>query len=286
MPYRFQRYAILRLAGPFALAAALLVAVLAAVSSTAAAQTQEEDPVRLGASLYAENCVVCHGEQGRGRVGAELAKDWPSIRPDLTVRTIIARGVPGSLMPAWSQANGGPLTEEEIDALTAYILSWQTGGAPQVTPRPTATLHPALTPPAQVEGDTAHGAALYAENCDMCHGPNGAGRVGATLARDWPSIRPDLSVRNTIANGVAGSPMPAFSQARGGPLSEQEINDVTAFILALGQSGQVVQVSPQPQSSDVLPGTPASEWVGLILFVVLFAAIIVAAMLLQRTRAS
>jgi hypothetical protein len=31
-------------------------------------------------------------------------------------------------MPAWSQANGGPLSEVEIDDLTAFILSHQTAG--------------------------------------------------------------------------------------------------------------------------------------------------------------
>ena len=61
--------------------------------------------LELGASLYFENCVVCHGEDGQGRVGATLAKDWPSIRPDLRVRDTIESGGPGMLMPAWSQEN-------------------------------------------------------------------------------------------------------------------------------------------------------------------------------------
>ena len=54
----------------------------------------EPDPQELGAQLFAENCAVCHGADGQGRVGATLAKDWPSIRPDLTVKSIIETGVP------------------------------------------------------------------------------------------------------------------------------------------------------------------------------------------------
>jgi len=92
------------------------------------AQNQDEGKLQLGAQIFAENCAVCHGSDGKGRVGATLAKDWPSIRPDLRVKTTIENGVTGSVMPPWGQANGGPLTEEEIDALVYYILSWQTGG--------------------------------------------------------------------------------------------------------------------------------------------------------------
>jgi mono/diheme cytochrome c family protein len=279
------------------LAGLLGLALLVGGYLTAAAQTPTPDPgnqggaadmgasVNLGAQLYAENCEVCHGPNGQGRVGATLAKDWPSIRPDLTVRTIIEQGVPGTPMSAWGHDFGGPLTDIEIEALVAYILSWQTGGAPQITPAPTATLHPPLTPPAQIRGDPNHGAVLFGENCDMCHGPNGAGRVGATLAKDWPAIRPDLAVRTVIANGVPGSPMPAFSQTHGGPLTETEINDLTAFILSLGESGRVVQVSPQVTASDVEPGSALSGWAGLALFAVLFAVIVVGALLLQRPRA-
>jgi mono/diheme cytochrome c family protein len=82
--------------------------------------------------LYAENCAVCHGENLQGRVGATLAKDWPSIRPDLGIRRTIAAGIQGTVMPAWSQASGGPLDEAEIDDLVAFILS--TEGSPPHTP--------------------------------------------------------------------------------------------------------------------------------------------------------
>jgi len=66
---------------------------------------------------------MCHGANGEGRIGATLSKDWPSIRPELTVRAIIEAGVPGTVMPAWSQKNGGKLDYWQIDALVYYILS-------------------------------------------------------------------------------------------------------------------------------------------------------------------
>jgi mono/diheme cytochrome c family protein len=86
----------------------LLVFILAqaSLSRTALAQTPDPGQIKLGELLFSENCVVCHGSDGQGRVGAVLSKDWPSLRPDLLVKTTIENGIPGSPMPAWSQAKG------------------------------------------------------------------------------------------------------------------------------------------------------------------------------------
>jgi mono/diheme cytochrome c family protein len=258
-----------------------LLALLLFFSVYLAARAQTADPLEQGARLYAENCAVCHGPNGEGRIGATLSKDWPSIRPDLTVKTIISNGVPGSPMSAWSQTNGGPLSEAEIDAIVAFILSWQTGSPPQMTAGPTATRRPPITPLPQVHGDPNRGALLFDQNCAMCHGAYGEGRIGAALAKAWPGIRPDLGVKTTISNGIQGSPMPAWSQANGGPLSESEIDDLTAYILALGESGAVVQVSP----TVIAPSTGPSQlagWAGVAVFIVILFAIVAIAIFLQR----
>lgn len=275
----------IRLIGLIAIVPAIFLALsLLRPTLEARAQTPEPNPQELGAKLYAENCAVCHGEDGQGRVGATLAKDWPSIRPDLTVKSIIETGVPGSVMPAWSQANGGPFDPAEIEALVAYILSWQTGGAPEITPAPTVTLLPPLNPIPNIAGDPNRGAKLYAENCEMCHGEKGEGRIGATLAHVWPGIRPDLNIRNTIASGISGSLMPAWSRANGGPLVEEEIDDLVAFILVLQEEYPVTVVSPVPPVF-VPPGdSPLAGWLGVALFIILLVVILGAALLLQRKR--
>lgn len=252
-----------------------------AMSKVAGAQTQDPAQLEAGAILFAENCAVCHGADGQGRVGATLAQDWPSVRPDLTVRTTIERGIEGSVMPAWSQQYGGPLTGEQIDALVAFILSWQTGGPSNLPILPTATPHPPITPIPQVQGDPNHGAVLFGENCAVCHGAQGEGRVGATLAKDWSGIRPDLNIKTTITNGIPGSVMPAWSKANGGPLDEAQINDLVAFILSR-PGNSVIQVAPgqTAQAPSVIgwlrgPG-------GLILAVLIFIVIIAGALILQR----
>jgi cytochrome c oxidase cbb3-type subunit 3 len=241
---------------------------------------QDQAQIELGARLYAENCSVCHGETGEGRVGATLAKDWPSIRPDLRVRSTIENGITGTPMVPWGQSNGGPLSAEEIDALVAYILTWESGGPRYIAPTPTFSARPLITAIPDVEGDPNQGAALFDQNCVVCHGADGQGRVGAALAKNFSSVRPDLTVKNTISNGIANSPMPAWSQAKGGPLTEQEINDLTAFVLTLADNPVVFE---QPSLTEaVLQPSWLRGWGGIILAMVLFGLIVGFALWIQN----
>jgi mono/diheme cytochrome c family protein len=250
--------------------------------SVVLAQEQDDPQYQQGAQVYAENCALCHGPNGEGRVGATLAKDWPSIRPDLITRQTIDRGVDGTVMPAWSQENGGPLTDEDLDALVYFILSWQIGGAPQITPGNTPTPRAAVSPVPGVEGDPNQGGVLYDQNCAVCHGNDGEGRIGVSLAKDWPSIRPDLTVKSTIEKGVTGSAMPAWSQANGGPLSESDVEDLVAFVMTW--SGASLESEPGVNQDVDTTGDEASSlsgWTGFLVTVIVFGLIIALFLLIQ-----
>jgi mono/diheme cytochrome c family protein len=241
--------------------------------STSFAQScDDQGTLARGAQIYSENCAVCHGIDGQGRVGATLAKDWPSIRPDLRVRDTIVNGGPGLLMPAWSTENGGPLEQGEIDDLVCYILSWQTGGPPFIFSTPTPIVL-ALTPPPGVIGNVTNGANIYLQNCALCHGANGEGRIGADLSKDWPSIRPDLRIRSVIVSGVEDTAMPAWSQANGGPLTETEIDDTVAYLLTWSTAPYPApEVTEEPDTGGLLTGWPV--WLFFILlFVIIIAAV-------------
>lgn len=234
----------------------------------------DQEKTNQGAKLYAENCAVCHGPDGKGRIGATLAQNWPSIRPDLEIKTTIENGVSGSPMPAWGQANGGPLDENQIDALVSYILTWETGGPIFIPPTPTFIPRGELTPPPNVTGNPTEGAKLYDQNCLVCHGPNGQGRVGANLAKDWPSIRPDLDIKATIQRGVEGSVMPAWGQEHGGPLNDQQINNLVSFILTWSTSPYPAEATDAPlptQPGLVSSANPQQVWVLLFIVVVVLA---------------
>lgn len=270
---------------PIRLVGLVLLIVLGAcavVLGRASAQAPDTGQLEQGARLFAQNCAVCHGEHGEGRIGASLAKDWPSIRPDLTVKATIENGIPGSVMPAWGPAKGGPLSEDDINALVAFILSLSSGNGPVITPSgPTPTARPPIAHIPNVQGDPNQGAVLFDKNCAVCHGANGEGRIGAPLAKVWPSVRPDLAIQNTIRNGIPGSVMPAWGQERGGPLSDQNVNDLVSFILSRSRSG-VVQ---SQESSPPVPAVPLSwlsGWGGVLLFLLLFIVIIAGAIIIQR----
>lgn len=102
----------------------------------AASEWQEEVKALRGANLFVNNCRFCHGIAGEGGVGPAL--DRPEMRPDdpqqrkltrdLIINTLTCGRV-GTPMPAWSQKQGGPLNDEQLEQLATLIL---TGSWPKV----------------------------------------------------------------------------------------------------------------------------------------------------------
>ncbi|HSR47298.1 MAG TPA: c-type cytochrome [Anaerolineales bacterium] len=236
----------------------LLIAAFAlSVAPAALAQEGDGDPDR-GGELFVANCAVCHGVDGKGRVGASL-EAFPGIEPGPALEAIIAEGVAGSVMPAWGDTYGGPLTAQDVRDIAAYILG-AFGGTEPITPLPTYVA-PAIPALPDIEGDPASGSVVYQANCVMCHGERGEGRFGASLAKAWPSTEPDIYLQQVVRQGIAGSIMPAWAQANGGPLADAEIADVAAFVQTL-EPAPVPTPIPEP-----LP--PLSANVTLILLGVL-----------------
>ncbi|HEY5684566.1 MAG TPA: cytochrome c [Acidimicrobiia bacterium] len=79
-----------------------------------------------GAHLYEQNCSSCHGLDGEGGLGPAInSQQYLQAASDEQTRLIVAVGVPGTGMSAWSLDYGGPLTSEQIKALSAFIHSWE-----------------------------------------------------------------------------------------------------------------------------------------------------------------
>jgi mono/diheme cytochrome c family protein len=53
------------------------------------------------------------------------AQEFLSSVTDQQMRGIIAGGIPGTEMPAWWNEYGGPLTDQQLEAVVAYIRSWE-----------------------------------------------------------------------------------------------------------------------------------------------------------------
>jgi mono/diheme cytochrome c family protein len=266
----------MRFVKPFAVA---LTLVLVTVGVFATAYAQGGDATR-GAQLFAKDCAVCHGDRAQGRIGATLAKDFPGIRVDALLKETISNGVQGSVMPAWSASKGGPLNDVDIADLVAFIQSLG-HQAPTVIPGPTATNLP--LPPTAVQfppGDATRGAAVFTQNCVVCHGDKGQGRIGATLQKDWPGLDVDALLDSTIARGVAGSKMPAWAKSNGGPLSDQEIADAAAFVRTLRPGNQPTSAPSAVPQAGPSSGTLALVCIGLLILV----GVIVLAVVLAGSR--
>ncbi len=79
-----------------------------------------------GEENWGFNCASCHGLNGEGGVGPALnSKQFLASATDEQVRQLISVGVPGSQMGAYSLDFGGPLTSEQIKAISIFMRSWE-----------------------------------------------------------------------------------------------------------------------------------------------------------------
>lgn len=77
-----------------------------------------------GRELFATNCASCHGANANGGSAPALnAKEFLTTAEDGQIRQLVSVGVPGTNMSAYLLDYGGPLTLEQIDALTYYLRS-------------------------------------------------------------------------------------------------------------------------------------------------------------------
>jgi len=252
----------------------LTLLLLLASFQAAFAQDDPGDPAH-GGELYVQNCAVCHGVDGQGRIGASL-EAFSGIDAGAAMEAVIASGVPGSVMPAWGLAGGGPLSEQDIRDIAAYVLG-AFGGTQPIAPLPSYEA-PAIPALPEVDGDPSAGAVVFQANCVMCHGDQGQGRFGVALAKAWPVADPPAYIREVASQGIDGSTMPAWSQASGGPLTDEEIADVAAFVLTLEPSAAP---TPIPESAGPMGSTPTL----LLLAGIAAVVVIVLVVYFRRSRA-
>ena len=101
-----------------------------------ATDRQLRDNAERGASLFSLNCRACHGLTGKGvletsslpAVPLNLAENRPTDPGKLSAlqarfKDTITCGRVGTVMPPWSQAQGGSLNDFQIEQLVALITS-------------------------------------------------------------------------------------------------------------------------------------------------------------------
>jgi mono/diheme cytochrome c family protein len=186
-----------------------------------------------GAQLFATNCVPCHGQFGEGgpnpsRLGDMITSisspDFLKTRDDATIRNIISQGQPDSGMSPFGSGNGGPLSDDEMDSLVAYIRSWE-ANPPAISPPEAPT--PTPTQPAQA-AQTAE--QIFKGVCAQCHGANGEGGSGPAInTQEFQSKYDDQALSELISKGIPSTPMIGV----GGVFSDEQIKQLVSFIRSL-----------------------------------------------------
>ena len=168
-------------------------------------------------TIFATNCVACHGADGLGS-GIAPALNDPLVRektPDELTRTVTF-GNPGTLMAGWNNA----LTMEEIAAMVTLVQRWDEVPA-GILPAPNV-------PIPTTEESIALGGSLFTANCSRCHGPEGQGtpRAPALNVKSFLTNTSDLAIQQIVTNGVPGTAMPVW----GDRMLESDIQAIVGFI--------------------------------------------------------
>lgn len=159
------------------------LAILLGVSFACAAQTQPD--LIAGKKLFQTHCTVCHGPQGDGGKGTNLAQPrLPRATDDQALASIITFGIPGTEMPRTR------MTPQQLVNVMAYIRSL---GA-----LPAEPLH----------GNLHRGEQIYLGkgNCAQCHALHGRGGTLGPELTDIGARRGPRYLRESLTDPEAAIP--------------------------------------------------------------------------------
>ena len=194
--------------------------------------------------LYAENCSVCHGDDGRGAKWTlrnmrpppknfTLPEVAGQLDRDYMLRTV-AYGKANTAMPGFATQ----LSERQIATIVDYVRNafMRTPTADAAQDAPAAVTRKNTVFPDGLEGDFNSGMAFYIANCSTCHGIEGDGKGPRAYfilpkPRDFqhPASRHGLDrarLYTAIAEGTRGTEMPAWDKV----LTPQEIANVAEYV--------------------------------------------------------
>jgi mono/diheme cytochrome c family protein len=205
-----------------------------------------------GAQLFADNCAACHGQFGQGgpnpgRPGDVIppisSAEFLGTRDDTTLHNIVSQGQPDLGMNPFGSAYGGPLTDDRVTSVVAFIRSWQ-ANPPQVAP-------PAAAAPTPVQPSLTADQ-IFKSVCAQCHGANGEGGSGPALnTAEFQTKFHDQALSKVISDGIPSTQMIGV----GGVFSPEQIKQLVSLIRNLkpGTAGASTPNAESSFSGQVLP---------------------------------
>ena len=217
-----------------------------------------------GRRLYAENCSVCHGDDGTGaRWTLTNLKPpprnftLPGTADQLSkgyMLEVVRYGKADTAMPGF----GSQLDDTAIASVVDYVRQAfmrhpGTASGPHSPAEQAEALDMNAALPQGLSGDVSRGEAYYRQNCVACHGESGDGKgPRAYFILPKPRNFHHDSARHTlnrpalftaIALGSRGTDMPAWDKV----LSGQQIADIVEY---------VYQAFIRPEAIESQPSTP------------------------------
>lgn len=244
-------------------------------------QHQRAKSIEVGAEIYDINCKGCHGPQGEGVAGlwpplndrhfftGRLTEvGWSGTLEDYIISTVAGGRLvstrpdryPGQgrpVMPAWAERYGGPLRDDQIRNIAAFILNWK-----DTAPDRSTQMAEMAGPPTGTdinkelpEGDPTRGEGLAnTKGCVVCHisAPTGPAWL-ATPDQPGIATRAEAILTDPNYTGNATSAaqylhesivlpnvyiVPGFQAGvmpanYGDTLTDQELADLIAYLLTL-----------------------------------------------------
>lgn len=225
-------------ARPLLLVLALLVVGLgyAVVSpQQTSAETEMTQQVEEGKALFDVTCTSCHGLNGEGTTQGPSLIGVGSAAVNFQVAT---GRMPAARPEAQIPARTPMYSQEQIDALAAYIDTWGTGVDTPVESQ--------YSPEGLSAEEIARGGALFRANCSACHGIIGGG--GALPEGKYaPSLLETANIHIWEAMRTGPQQMPVFSKD---VISDDDAREIIGYLndarnqpvyggLGMGENGPV-----------------------------------------------
>ena len=199
-------------------------AYAALMPDAVADSSSRSQQIEEGRKLFAVGCASCHGLNAEGGTDGEGNLAGPSLIGvgAAAVDFQVGTGRMPAMQPGAQIPEKPPVyTQEEIDALAAYVAS--------LAPGPAIPPAEAYDVSAATEEQIARGGELFRTNCTACH--NFAGRGGALPNGKYAPSLMDSSPRHIYEAMLTGpQQMPVFSDQ---VLQPEDKRDIIAYIVAL-----------------------------------------------------
>jgi mono/diheme cytochrome c family protein len=169
------------------------------------------------------------------------------------ITRIVRQGRPGTPMPSWGLEFGGPLNEQKIEDIVAFIITFQKEGEEKW----------------ELSKDVTSGREVFSQKCAVCHGPNAGGqgmgqplptffapdlttefyRLGLKVSR----TRLAIELRNKAMAEHADNPDP----------TDEQVDDALAAL----SDGEIMSAGEEAARETIMRGrqnTPMPAWASRI----------------------